>query len=335
MNTYCTHTTSDLRNGSGLSIIASPVAAKAISSAFPSSKDTRYVSEEGLEVRPIPGKGKGLITTRPIRKGQTILLDSPRIIASSEFPLKVGHAQGLSLLNKVLDQLPRQDRDLILSLDKSLGGTDIENVLKTNSFACQVSDGDAGSGYMCLFPSVARINHACKPNSFGRFIPKSLLMEIKALRDIEPGEEISISYGKIELKYAERQHLYKDGWNFKCSCSLCMASTYEIEGSDQRRKRFKQLRDKLENLTSDTYDAEQIVGWEREVMEISKVEGLDVLLAEDYERLAYVYAGHGMLRDAKLWAETARQSLMEWTIVDGGPQTQIQRVEELLSELGG
>ncbi|OAL54384.1 SET domain-containing protein [Pyrenochaeta sp. DS3sAY3a] len=331
---YCTHTTSSLRNGSGLSVIASPVAAQAISSAFPASKDARYVSEEGLEVRSIPGKGKGLITTRPIRKGQTILLDSPRIIASAQFPAKVNHAQGLSLFNNGLDQLPRQDRDLVLSLDKSLGGTDVENVMKTNSFACQVDDGDVGDGYMCLFPSVARINHACKSNAHARFIPRSLLMEIKAVRDIAAGEEISISYGKIELKHAERQRLYKDGWNFTCSCSMCTASAYEIEGSDQRRRRFKQLRDKLENLTSDTYDAEKIVGWEKEVMEISKVEGLDILLAEDYERLAYVYAGHGMMRDAQLWAETARQSLMDWTIVDGGPRTQIQRVDELLSELG-
>lgn len=282
----------------------------------------------------IPGKGKGLVTVRLIKKGQTILLDPPRIIASAQFPSYISKEKGLSLFNTVVDQLPAQDRELILSLDKSLGGTDIENVMKTNAFACQVDDGGVGDGYMCLFPSVARINHACRPNSHARFIPKSLLMEIKAMRDIQAGEEISISYGKIELKHTERQRLYKDGWNFTCTCSMCTATVYDIAGSDQRRARFTKLRNKLDSLTSETFDAAQVIGWEKEIMDLSTKEGLDTLLAQDYERLAYVYAGHGMTRDAKLWAEKAKESLLEWTIVEGGPDHDIRRVEDLLKELG-
>ncbi|KAH7398348.1 hypothetical protein BKA66DRAFT_408109 [Pyrenochaeta sp. MPI-SDFR-AT-0127] len=332
---YCTHTTSNFRNGHGLSIIANPIAAKAIASAFPASKKAQQVSEEALEVRSIPGKGKGLVSSEPIKKGATILLDSPRIIASAQFPSHIARVQGHSLFNTIVDHLPKLDRELVLSLDKSLGGTDIENVMKTNAFACQLNDGIVGDGYMCLFPSVARINHACRPNAHARFIPRTMLMEIKAMRDIEAGEEISISYGKLELKYAERQRLYKDGWNFKCTCSSCTASKYEIAGSDQRRARFAQLRNMLDNLTAETYDAQQIVAWEKEVMEISAKEGLDTLLAGDYERLAYVHAGLGRLGDAKKWANKAKQSLMDWTIVDGGPQNEILRVEELLGELGG
>ncbi|KAF2855659.1 SET domain-containing protein [Plenodomus tracheiphilus IPT5] len=331
---YCTHTTANFRNGHGLSVIANPIAADAISTAFYASRDAEQVSEVGLNVQSLPGKGKGLITARPIVKGQTILLDSPRIIASAQFPSHVTHAQGQSLFKRVLDQLPVEDRDTVLSLDMSLGGTDIENVMKTNAFACQIKDGDVDDAYMCLFPSVARINHACKPNAHARFIPRTLLMEIKAVRDIAVGEEISISYGKIELKSAERKKLYRDGWNFTCTCSLCTASSYEIAGSDQRRARFAQLRNMLENLTAETYDAQQIVAWEKEVMELSKQEGLDILLAGDYERLAYVYAGHGMMKDAKLWASKAKESLNDWKVAEGGPNNEIVRVEELLRELG-
>ncbi|KAF1846674.1 SET domain-containing protein [Cucurbitaria berberidis CBS 394.84] len=333
--TYCTHTTSDFRNGHGVSVIASREAANAISSAFPASKAARYISEERLEVSRIPGKGKGLITRHSIQRGDTILLDSPRIIASAQFPSHVSPSQGASLFSTILDQLPGTDRDLLLSLDKSISGTDIENVMKTNAFACQPDDGEVGDGYMCLFPSVSRINHACRPNAHARFIPKSLLMEIKAVRDIEAGEEISISYGRIDLKHAERQRLYKEGWNFTCTCNSCTSTAYEIAGSDQRRARFEQLRKLLENITSETYDAQQIVAWEKEVMEISAREGLDMLLAGDYERLAYVYAGHGMNRDAKIWATKAKESLMEWTVVDGGPGNEIRRVEDFLGELGG
>ncbi|KAJ4368241.1 hypothetical protein N0V83_006597 [Neocucurbitaria cava] len=332
---YCTHTTSDFRNDHGVSVIASPVAASAISSALSASKAARHISDQGLEVSDIPGKGKGLTTKHAIRRGETILLDAPRIIASAQFPSHVTHSQGASLFSTALSQLPSPDRDLIMSLDKSLGGTDIENIMKTNAFACQLNDGGVGDAYMCLFPSVSRINHACRPNAHARFIPRTLLMEVRAVRDITAGEEISISYGKLDLPHAERQRLYKQGWNFTCTCSSCTSTPYEIAGSDQRRARFARLRHMLENLTSETYDAQQIVAWEREVMEISAREGLDSLLAGDYERLAYVYAGSGMVGDARLWANKARESLMEWTVVDGGPENEIRRVEELLGELGG
>lgn len=334
-HTYCTYTTSQFRDGHGLSIIARPIAANAMSSTFPASKKAQQVSEEGLEVRSIPGKGKGLITSRPIKRGDIILLDSPRIIASAQFPSHISREQGQSLFNTTLDHLPKSDRDLVLSLDKSLGGTDIENVMKTNAFACQLNDGEVGDGYMCLFPSVARINHACRPNAHGRFIPRTLLMEIKAVRDIEAGEEISISYGKLELKHLERQRLYRNGWNFTCTCSACSASRYDISESDMNRVRFEVLRDMLENLSAETFDARQVIEWEEEIIEISAIEGLDTLLAGDYERLAYVHAGLGKVNDAKIWANQAKQSLMNWTVVDGGPQNEIERVEELLRELDG
>ena len=332
---YCSHTTANFRTNHGLSIISTPAAANAISFAFPHAESARHVSTEHLDVRLIPGKGYGLVATQPIAKGETILLDAPRIIASAQFPAHVLHGQGALLFAQALERLPAKDQELVRGLDKSLGGTDIEDVMKTNAFACQLSDGGEDDAYMCLFPSVARINHACRPNAHARFIPKTLLMEVKALRDIGVNEEIGISYGRVDLKYAERQRLYKDGWNFSCSCDICTATEYAIAGSDQRRARFTQLRKKLEGLTSETYDAQQIVAWEKEVMDLSAKEGLDVLLVADYERLAYVYAGHGMIRDAKLWAEKAKETLLEWTAVDGGPNNEVLRIDELLRELKG
>jgi hypothetical protein len=47
-----------------------------------------------------------------------------------------------------------------------------------------------------------------------------------------------------------------------------------------------------------------------------------------------VYMGLGMRKDAKLWAEKAKESLLEWTAVDGGPDVHVRRIEELLGDLG-
>lgn len=40
---------------------------------------------------------------------------------------------------------------------------------------------------------VKRINHACDPNAFVMFSNSGFSLGIKAYRDIEPGEEISVS----------------------------------------------------------------------------------------------------------------------------------------------
>ncbi|KAF1839494.1 SET domain-containing protein [Decorospora gaudefroyi] len=330
---YCIHTASDLGSGHSLSIVARPTAADAILAAFLASGTTPLLYKHGLEIRSVPDKGKGLVTAISIKKKETILLERAYVVASAQGFANAARSQDQLLFDAVVDQLSVVDQEVVMSLDMGLGNKSIENIMKTNAFACQLEDGSVGDGYICLFPSVSRINHACQPNAHARFIPKTLQMEVKALRDIGAGEEISISYDKIDLKYAERQQSYKDGWNFSCTCSLCTASRADIAGSDERRARFAQLRKMLENLTADTYDAQQIVAWEKEVMEISAREGLDVLLAADYERLAYVYAGHGMVRDAKLWAEKAKESLLEWVAVEGGPNNEVRRLDALLAEL--
>lgn len=331
---YCTHTTADSGSGHGLSIIATPSAAGKLSAKFSKQKKRVKHSEDGLQVRSIPGKGKGLFTTKLIKKGETILLDPARIIASSHFPARVSHAQGRSLFNSALDRLPGQDHKMVAALDQSLGGSPIEDVMKTNSFACRLDDGNVDKAYICLFPSVSRINHACQPNALARFVSKTLSMQIKAKRDIAAGEEITISYGRVDLTRDERQELYKDGWNFECTCSLCTAPHGETKASDDRRVRFARLKQKLQNLTAETYDAKQVVEWEKEVMAIAQSEGLEVLLAEDYERLAYVYAGHGMANEARRWAERAKQNLLDWAVEDSRRDDDVRRLDETLAELG-
>ncbi|PSN62106.1 SET domain-containing protein [Corynespora cassiicola Philippines] len=331
---YCTFTTHSFRNGSGLSIIASRAAAKAASALFPAAHSAPIYSPSLYTVRDMPGKGKGLVATRPIPKGETILLDSPRLIASHQFPSRVHPPQGRKLFHQAIAQLPPADRALVLGLDASLGGAHVEDVLKTNAFACQIDDAGTGDGYMCLFPAVSRINHACMPNAHARFVPASLLMEVKAQRAIGAGEEITISYGKLELLRAERQELYQRGWGFRCTCELCMRGEGEVRESDGRRGRFAELRGRLGALTEGGFDAERVIGWEMELLEISHEEGLEVVMAEDLERLAYVYAGLGRLDEARNWASKARDNLLRWTVVDGGPDLDIKRVEELLRELG-
>lgn len=148
---YCTYTTREFRNHHGLSIISTPSASDAIVSVFPHTQSARHVpSDEYFTIQAVPGKGFGVVATRQIPKATTILLDSPRIIASSQFPAHMSRGQGTLFFDRALQQLPDADRELVLSLDKSLGGSDIEDIMKTNAFACQFHDGGEDEAYSTL-----------------------------------------------------------------------------------------------------------------------------------------------------------------------------------------
>ena len=102
---------------------------------------------------------------------------------------------------------------------KTLGG-----IVRTNSFA------DGG-----LFYKMSRINHSCSPNSVRRKISKSGpggssgVWEVVALRDIKPGEEITIDYGAARLKdVKERRKFLKETYNFWCECARCSREAGEV-----------------------------------------------------------------------------------------------------------
>ncbi|KAF2451651.1 SET domain-containing protein [Karstenula rhodostoma CBS 690.94] len=334
--TYCAHTLMRYRNNRGLSIIGTSKAAQGVLKAREHllDEEERFLdTEDWFEVRSIRGKGKGVIAKREIKKGDMILLDSPAIVSSARLPLHVTPSEGSELLETAASKLPREDYDTIMALDKPSEITGLDTILKTNSFSCQFNDGGVGDEYLCLFPQVSRINHACQPNANAKFIPRTLLMEIRALRDIPPGQEITISYGKVDLKYAERQRLYNENWGFKCTCNLCASGIYKIAESDWRRERFAQLHDQLETLTAETYDTERIIQWENEVFEISETEGLEVLVTEDMERMAYVYASLRKQSEAQAWGHKAKKNLLQWKLGPNDTSDDLKRVEELLVEL--
>lgn len=72
-----------------------------------------------------------------------------------------------------------------------------------------------------LFSTFSLINHSCRPNLSIKFRGTKLILI--ANRDIEPGEELFISYGVDETtssRVARKQYL-KNNYFFDCSCVAC------------------------------------------------------------------------------------------------------------------
>ncbi|XVE96182.1 hypothetical protein REPUB_Repub02eG0199800 [Reevesia pubescens] len=65
-------------------------------------------------------------------------------------------------------------------------------------------------------------NHDCDPNTHIIWI-ENANAKLKALRDIDEGEELRICYIDASMSYDARQSLLSEGFGFKCNCLRCLS----------------------------------------------------------------------------------------------------------------
>ena len=84
----------------------------------------------------------------------------------------------------------------------------------------------------CLFISLSLLNHSCASNaSWTSDINNPKVMEVRAIRDIKKGEEITVNYlcdWSVYLSNVERAETLMTTWNFQCDCLSCSSTTLAI-----------------------------------------------------------------------------------------------------------
>ncbi|KAK0625408.1 hypothetical protein B0T17DRAFT_590995 [Bombardia bombarda] len=295
---FCVFTNS--RHGPrGLTIVTTPESA---ADSIAILNELANVTTRGLSYKiiDIPGKGKGVVATRHISRYEELMVDYAALAVDISFTTLVPARDGYRLLQLATKQLSDPDSVLNLGQSNAFAADVIENVLRTNAFHTILS----GAPHMALYPEVSRINHACKPNAYTRFIPQSLGVSVAASRDIKLGEEITISYLTVGETSDVRQRSLRQ-WGFECSCDLCSSSAAEVAASDARRRQIDMLRHQAVQAFTDgkPYQALRIT---RQVLNLLPLEGLFPLYSEQYENIARVY---WMLRDREKAEKYARISL--------------------------
>jgi tetratricopeptide (TPR) repeat protein len=110
--------------------------------------------------------------------------------------------------------MPDQIKDIVAR--NSFGGAQRSHLL-----ARAAEDGphdDPGGGALFYAPSF--LNHSCIPNA--TYFTIGDMMFIKANRDIEQNEELTIHYVYVDgLSEPERAETLQRVWNFTCYCDLC------------------------------------------------------------------------------------------------------------------
>jgi hypothetical protein len=107
-----------------------------------------------------------------------------------------------------------------------------------NSFADEI----AGVSFLAV--RAARINHSCHANAIWVFNETTGNVEVRALANMNPGEEIFISYIPQVWERESRQAALKV-WEIECQCVLCR----DTSGADEwARTELNRLLDRLKLL---------------------------------------------------------------------------------------
>lgn len=152
---YCVFTNAHFHGNQGVSIITTPELAAStlnkLEETFTAPFQQPKSSGPLYEVVDMPGKGKGAVAKRKIRRGEKFMVDYAGLIADTAFPGATKLEAGKKLLDTAVDQLPRGQA--IRSLAKSTNTTErvVEDLLRTNSFGMTLEK----RNIMALFPEIS------------------------------------------------------------------------------------------------------------------------------------------------------------------------------------
>ncbi|TDZ39448.1 SET domain-containing protein 5 [Colletotrichum spinosum] len=332
----CAFVKTDFRGESGLLVLTTPEVAAGDGSMV-EDFDTNWVytgppaathaAPPPYEVKEIPGKGLGVVANAAIRAGEVVMREYPRILQTASADVLEGLERGevMWVLEEGFVRLPREDQARIFDLARSTGGHPVEDVIRTNTFGVTFNN----VTHHGLFPGIARINHACKPNAVTRFSQTTLALDVVAYRNIAPGEELSISYSPLNMLSHDRRRALRE-WGFNCTCALCSSPAPVLAASDARRGRVQQLLALLEQplyRSSATLVADAAAEMERIIGD----EGLEAQRGDFYGVVARVFAAAG---DAAQGGEYAARAVEQLAHFAGFDDERTASARGLLGELG-
>ncbi|XP_014304012.2 histone-lysine N-methyltransferase SMYD3-like [Myotis lucifugus] len=113
-----------------------------------------------------------------------------------------------------------------------------------NSFTiCNAEMQEVGVG---LYPSMSLLNHSCDPNCSIVFNGPHLLL--RAVRDIQAGEELTICYLDMLMTSAERRQQLRDQYCFDCDCARCLTQDKDADMLTGDEKVWKEVQESLKKI---------------------------------------------------------------------------------------
>ncbi|KAK3989756.1 SET domain-containing protein 5 [Cladorrhinum sp. PSN332] len=316
---YCLYSNQN-HNHLGFSLITTPEVAADSTSILDSSLPRSTTHNPSFKVVDIPNKGKGVVATRRIKKYEEIMVDYAALVVDIAFTIDVDVWRGYQLMGAAVENLsPEGKRDLMaLGRTNPMARDEVEDVLRTNAFATELGKRQ----HMAVYTVVSRINHGCRPNAYTRFIQENLQISVGAAKDIEEGEEITISYLTLGKTSDERKKALKQ-WGFECTCDLCAADEAQVKASDARRRQIEELRG-YAVLAFQAKKPYQALRLTRQVLNLLPAEEMFPFYSEQYENMARIYFVLGDMENAELYARKSLDVLAEQGYIQGVRDEQLE-----------
>ncbi|KAK9742762.1 hypothetical protein RND81_03G195900 [Saponaria officinalis] len=114
-----------------------------------------------------------------------------------------------------------------LSVEMIAGLLDKETNNSFNLMEPVRENGERGIRAYAIYPTVSFFNHSCMPNACrfeyldGSNIENNTDIVIRTMHDVPQGEEICLSYVRVNRNYIDRKKRLLDYFGFNCLCERC------------------------------------------------------------------------------------------------------------------
>ncbi|KAK0488459.1 hypothetical protein IW261DRAFT_350914 [Armillaria novae-zelandiae] len=139
--------------------------------------------------------------------------------------------------------MPKENQQVFMELSnchQHEGNGTLFGMIRTNGYEVDgLQDKNAQEPfgiYTGVWDKLSRLNHSCSPNVCRKWNTASFSMQIRAMRDIKEGEELTTAYCAILHPAAERQTDLA-AYGFRCTCAACsdpLKSDVKREGFSRR-----------------------------------------------------------------------------------------------------
>ncbi|XP_070687221.1 histone-lysine N-methyltransferase SMYD3 isoform X1 [Pempheris klunzingeri] len=164
--------------------------------------------------------------------------------------------QGLAQLASMLELYLQQEvPDLAQEMTSALPPSCREPLSLLAKVTCNcftISDGELQEIGVGLYPSLSLLNHDCGPNCVMVF--EGTKLQLRAVRDINPEEELTISYIETLSLTEDRQKQLGDQYHFTCHCQRCDSGDKDellLSGKGSTWRLLKEALPRLEGLKAE------------------------------------------------------------------------------------
>ena len=221
-------------------------------------------------VTEIQGKGRGLVAARDIEMGELIFKDKPvlKLDVNAEcYPTDPIFRTSLKEQIKSLPSEAKLQFDKLKTSDgnniyNSRGRGNDKEVLYSFLLNSKVYDykilneGKVNGEYALLHLNTALLNHSCAPNAVSSGLKlvgdEDLIVELRAIKNISKGEEITICYFMDVKKYGsiprKRKTTIKKEMGFDCKCPACSG---QVPSQEKTMKKLIEMHSRLNPMPSD------------------------------------------------------------------------------------